>query len=125
MTTEQLIKERSLRLTILGSGYVGVPTAALFAEAGFHVAALDKKSEVVEAINSGISPINEPGLNDLVSRNVQAGRLKATLNSTEPLTQTDTVIISVQTPIDQNKKPNLSFLTKAPKMIDYQSWLTN
>jgi len=113
LTTEQLIKDRSLRLTILGSGYVGVPTAVLFAEAGFHVIALDKKSEVVEAINSGVSPINEAGLHELVSCNVQGGRLRATLNSTEALNQAEAVIISVQTPIDQNRKPNLSFLTEA------------
>lgn len=112
------IQNRSSHLTILGSGYVGLPTAALFADAGFHVIAIDIKPEVVKAVNSGASPINEPGLHELVSRNVQAGRLKATLNSTEPLTQTDTVIISVQTPIDLNKKPNLSFLTKALEEVE-------
>jgi len=107
------IRNRGLRLAVLGSGYVGLPTAALFADAGFHVIATDVKPEVVKAVNSGASPINEPGLHRLVSRNVQAGRLKATLNSTEALTQTDTVLISVQTPIDHKKKPNLSFLMKA------------
>ena len=113
---EKLLKDiqnRSLYLTVLGSGYVGLPTAALFADAGFHVIAIDVKPEVVKTVNSGASPINEPGLHKLVSRNVQAGRLKATLNSTEALTQADALIISIQTPIDQNKKPNLSFLTKA------------
>jgi len=107
------IQNRSLHLTVIGSGYVGLPTAALFADASFHVTAVDIKPEVVQTVNSGASPINEPGLHELISRNVQAGRLKATLNSTETLTQADTVIISVQTPIDQNKGPNLSFLTKA------------
>lgn len=107
------IQDKTFRLTILGSGYVGLPTAALFADTGFHVTAIDIRPEVVKTMNSGASPINEPGLNKLISRNVQAGRLKATLNSTEALTQADAVIVSVQTPIDQNKKPNLSFLTKA------------
>jgi len=113
---EKLVKDiqnRSLNLTVLGSGYVGLPTAALFADAGFHVTAIDIKPEVVKTVNSGASPINEPGLHKLVSRNVQAGRLKATLNSAKALTQADTIIISVQTPIDHNKKPNLSFLMKA------------
>jgi len=111
------IQDRSLRLTVLGSGYVGLPTAALFADAGFKVVAVDIKPEVVAAVNSGVSPINEPSLEEFVSRNVQAGRLKATLNSTEALTRADTVIISVQTPIDQNKKPNLSFLMEALKEV--------
>lgn len=107
------IQQRSLCLAVLGSGYVGLPTAALFADAGFHVIAVDIKSEVVKAVNSGASPVNEPGLKELISRNVQAGKLKATLNSAEALNQADAVIISVQTPIDENIKPNLSFLTKA------------
>jgi len=107
------IQNKSLRLTVLGSGYVGLPTATLFADAGFHITAVDIKPEVVEAVNSGVSPINEPGLNKLLLVNVQVGRLRATLNSTEALNQADTVIISVQTPIDQNKKQNLSFLMRA------------
>ena len=106
------IRKRILRLTILGSGYVGLPTAALFADAGFHVVAVDIKPEVVKTVNNGVSPIKEPELDELILRNVQAGRLRAT-SSLKILTQTDAVIVSVQTPIDQNKKPNLSFLMKA------------
>lgn len=111
------IQQRSLRLGVLGAGYVGLPTAALFADAGFHVIALDVKLEVVKAVNNGVSSINEPGLGELVSRNVQAGRLKATLNSAETLNQEDAVIISVQTPIGKNKKPNLCFLAKALESV--------
>ncbi|MHA1872568.1 MAG: nucleotide sugar dehydrogenase [Candidatus Heimdallarchaeaceae archaeon] len=107
------IRSKRLYVTVLGSGYVGLPAATLFADVGFHVIAIDVKPEVVKAVNNGISPINESGLHELIRRNVQAGRLKATLNSTEVLTKADAVIISVQTPINKNKKPNLSFLTKA------------
>ena len=107
------IRNRGLHLAVLGSGYVGLPTAALFAGTGFHVLAVDIKTEVVENINRGVSPINEPGLNELLSSNVQVGRLRATLNSTEALNHADAVLISVQTPIDKNKKPNLSFLLQA------------
>jgi len=109
----EAINRRSLRLAVVGSGYVGLPTAALFAETGFKVIAIDLKPEVVKAINNGLSPVNEPGLSKLVKRNVEASRLKATQNTTEALSQANSVIISVQTPIDKNKKPNLSFLTKA------------
>lgn len=107
------IQDRSLRLAVLGIGYVGLPTAALFANAGFQVIALDIKPKIVEAVNRGISPINEPGLKELLSSNVKTGRLRATLNSTEALNQSDVIIISVQTPIDRNKKPKLSFLMNA------------
>jgi UDP-N-acetyl-D-mannosaminuronic acid dehydrogenase len=116
-TLIEKIQQRSLRLAVLGTGYVGLPTAALFADKGFHVVALDVKLEVVEAVNNGISSINEPGLSELVSHNVKAGRLKATLNSAETLNQEDAVIISVQTPIGKNKKPNMCFLAKALESV--------
>jgi UDP-N-acetyl-D-mannosaminuronic acid dehydrogenase len=98
---------------VLGSGYVGLPTAALFADVGFDVTVVDIKSEIVESVNGGVSPINEPGLQELVLHNVKTGRLRAMLNSDATLSQEDVVIISVQTPIAKNKKPNLSFLMKA------------
>ena len=97
----------------MGSGYVGLPTATLFADAGFNVTVVDVQSKIVESVNMGISPINEYGLQELVMRNVQAGKLKAVLNSQATLNQEDAVIISVQTPIDKNKRPDLSFLIKA------------
>jgi len=107
------IQCRSLHIIVLGSGYVGLPTAVLFADAGFRVTAVDVKADVVKLVNSGISPINEPGLKEFISRNVDAGRLRAALNSDENLNQADAVIISIQTPIYKNKKPNLFFLKKA------------
>jgi len=81
---ERLVKsihDRSLRLSVLGSGYVGLLTAALFGDAGFSVEAVDVRREVVDAVNSGVSPVSEPGLQELVERNVLAGRLKSSLNS--------------------------------------------
>jgi len=107
------IQNRSLHIAVLGAGYVGLPTAALFADAGFHTTIVDLKPKNVKAVNSGKAPINEPGLNELISRTVQAGRLKAILNSAEALPQSGALIISVQTPINRRRKPNLSFLTKA------------
>ena len=65
-----MIQNGSLRLSVLGSGYVGLPTAALLAEAGFSVVAVN-----VESINSGISLIVDLGLQELVKRNVLVGRL--------------------------------------------------
>ena len=107
------IQDRCLRLTVLGSGYVGLPTAALFAEAGFSVVAVDVKRDVVELVNSGVSPVEEPGLQELVRRNVLAGRLKALLSSQVDLCEMDAVIISVQTPIYKDRRPNLTYLKRA------------
>jgi len=53
-------------------------TAALFSDAGFHVITIDIKPEIIKAVNKGINPINEPELDELILRNIQAGRLKAT-----------------------------------------------
>jgi UDP-N-acetyl-D-mannosaminuronic acid dehydrogenase len=104
------IQNRSLKLNVVGCGYVGLPTATLFADSGFNVTALDIKPEIVKTVNRKACPINEPGLRALLSRNVQFGRLKATLNFTDPINNSDVVIISVQTPIDKERQPNLSFL---------------
>ena len=111
------ITNKSLRLTVLGAGYVGLSTATMFAEAGFSVVAVDVNHEVVKLVNKGISPIKEPRLQELVKRNVVANRLKALLNSQVDLRKAEAVIISVQTPIYKNKKPNLSFLNKALKSV--------
>jgi UDP-N-acetyl-D-mannosaminuronic acid dehydrogenase len=99
------IRKRNLRLAVLGSGYVGLPTSALFAEAGFNVTAVDVKREIVEVVNRGLSPINEPELSELVKTNVEAGRLKASLVSEVDWGNIDAIIISVPTPIYRNKRP--------------------
>jgi UDP-N-acetyl-D-mannosaminuronic acid dehydrogenase len=107
------IQSRELPLTVLGAGYVGLPTAAILADAGFHVIALDTRSDIVKAVNNGASTVNEPGLKELISRNVRASRLRATSDVSDALNRAGAIVIAVQTPIDKNKKPDLSFLTKA------------
>jgi UDP-N-acetyl-D-mannosaminuronic acid dehydrogenase len=109
--------KKRLCLAVLGSGYVGLPTAALFAGAGFCVTAIDVKPAIVESVNQGISPINEPGLQELISKNVKAAKLNATFLSSATLKNKHVIIVAVQTPIDKNKKPNLSFLTSAIETI--------
>jgi UDP-N-acetyl-D-mannosaminuronic acid dehydrogenase len=113
----EAIKERRARIAVLGSGYVGLPTAAFFADIGFNVTAVDLQAEVVKSVNGGNSPFSEPGLQELVSKNVQKGKLKAILSSEATFLDQDVFIISVQTPIDQNKTPILSFLINAVKTI--------
>jgi UDP-N-acetyl-D-mannosaminuronic acid dehydrogenase len=111
------IAQKTAHIAILGSGYVGLPTAALFANAGFTVTAIDVQSDIVKSVNDGNSHINEPGLQKLVSRNVQAGKLKALLNNEATLKDEDVVIVSVQTPIDENKSPILSVLMNAIETV--------
>jgi UDP-N-acetyl-D-mannosaminuronic acid dehydrogenase len=111
------IQDRNLYLTVVGSGQVGLPTAALFANADFMVTAIDVKPTVVKAVNDGVSPIDEPGLQRLVSQNVQKGKLKAVLNFDVAFNKEDAVIFCVQTPIYARKKPNLSFLMRALRNV--------
>ena len=110
------IKARSLRLTVIGGGYVGLPTAALFANAGFHVDVSDTKPEIINMINSGSNFVKEPGLQDIVSVNVKAGRLRGRLNDID-YSKTNAFLIAVQTPMNEEKKPNLQYLLKCIKDI--------
>jgi len=111
--TLKRIRNRESPIVVLGTGYVGLTTAVLFANTNFNVTAIDVKKDIVEAINHGLCPIKETGLEDLLKLNVNAGRLKATLNATEALRMAEVIIICVQTPINKNKKPELRILTKA------------
>jgi len=111
------IKNRNLRLAVIGSGQIGLPTATLFANVGFTVTATDINSSVIENINKGICPFNEPNLQQLLSQNVERGKLNALLNSDMDLNKEDVIIIAVPTPIYANKKPKLSFLIDALRTI--------
>jgi len=111
------IKDKKARLAIIGSGYVGLPTSALFANAGFNVVAVDLKSNFVQNINEGISPIDEPGLQELISKTVKAGTLRASLSSKVSFKDQDVVIICVQTPVDKTKQPDFSYLKNAINRI--------
>lgn len=110
------IQNRLLNISVVGSGQVGLPTAALFAGAGFTVTATDVKKTVIETLNNGICPFKEPGLQKLISENVKKGKLKGVLNSNSDLKK-DVIILTVQTPIHKNKKPNMSYLMSALKHI--------
>jgi UDP-N-acetyl-D-mannosaminuronic acid dehydrogenase len=108
---------KDFHLVIMGSGYVGLTSAALFADAGFTITATDINPEIIKNIDSDTISINEPGLQELVSRNVLSGKLQALLNSNVKFEDKDAIIISTQTPIDENNKPNLSFLMKAVETV--------
>jgi len=83
---------------MIGAGYVGLVSGACFAEFGHNVTCLDKNEERVAALKSGEIPIYEPGLDDLVARNVKAGRLAFDTKSNGAIEEADTVFIAVGTP---------------------------
>jgi UDP-N-acetyl-D-mannosaminuronic acid dehydrogenase len=110
----QLIKERQAVLGVIGLGYVGLPVACMFAQAGFSVIGLDIKADRVAMINAGRSPIegNEPGLAELLENVIHQGNLRAT-NDYAELRQADMILIDVETPVDDQHKPQYVALKSA------------
>lgn len=111
------IKQKSATIAITGLGYVGLTTAALFAETGFYVIGSDIKMEVVNSVSSGKSYIKEPGINELVRKNVEKGRLRATHDVLEAAQEADIDIVCVQTPLNDKNEPDQSFVEKACESI--------
>lgn len=112
------VENKTARLAVIGLGYVGLPVAAMFAEAGFDVIGVEIIPERVEKINKGISPIegDEPGLADLLSRVIQSGRLHATVKY-EDLRDCDILLIDVETPVDDHNIPRYEALRSALKSL--------
>ena len=94
-----------MKVAVIGMGYVGVPIAAALADAGNKVVGIDVLPEKIELINKGKAPIGgkEPGLDDIVKRNVQRKRLRASMDYGECRTA-KAVIVSVETPINDKTK---------------------
>ncbi|MEM1581519.1 MAG: nucleotide sugar dehydrogenase [Candidatus Bathyarchaeia archaeon] len=104
-------------VTVVGCGRMGLPTACLFADVGFRVICFDINPNVVDQISKGVSPFLEPGLNSLIKKNLSEGRLSATSDAKAAFSKSDVIIISVDTPIDEKKKPNYSNLENACRDI--------
>lgn len=102
-------------LSVIGLGYIGLPTAAMFASAGVQVVGVDISQHVVDAVNGGRAHIEEGNLDELVERCVQTGKLRAT-SVPEPA---DVFIIAVPTPIELGEipAPDLSYVRKAGESI--------
>jgi UDPglucose 6-dehydrogenase len=87
-----------MRIVMIGSGYVGLVSGACFSDFGHHVCCVDKDASKVEALRAGRIPIFEPGLDELVAKNVAAGRLEFALDLAGALPEADAVFIAVGTP---------------------------
>jgi len=85
-------------MTFIGHGYVGLVTATVFAELGNTVHVIGHTPEKIEKLKKGMLPIYEPGLEELVKRNVKAGRLLFTLDYNPAIPESDVIFIAVGTP---------------------------
>ena len=106
-----------MKLTLIGTGYVGLVTGTCFAEVGHHVICVDNDAEKVKILRDGGIPIYEPGLAELVKKNVAEGRLSFTSNTPEGVAQSDVIFIAVPTPPMADGSVDLSFIEKVAREI--------
>ncbi len=99
-----------MKITMIGTGYVGLVTGTCFAESGNEVTCLDINARKIEMLNRGEIPIYEPGLSELVQRNLKAKRLTFTTEFSEPITSAKCVFIAVGTPQGDDGSADLSAL---------------
>jgi UDPglucose 6-dehydrogenase len=107
----------SSKLTIIGTGYVGLVTGACFAEVGHQVNCVDNNREKVELLQRGGIPIYEPGLEELVRKNVAAGRLSFTDSTQQGVHNSDVIFIAVPTPPQADGSVDLSFIESVAREI--------
>ena len=105
------------QICVVGVGYVGLVTAACFADLGNRVSALDVNEQRVENLKKGIMPIYEPGLEELVARNVKAGRITFTTSYKDALKGAEYAFIAVGTPSGAKGEADLQYVSAAAKSI--------
>src|ERR1051325_839629 len=104
-------------LSIIGSGYVGLVTGACFADVGHNVICVDNDARKIETLRAGHVPIYEPGLEELITRNVSAHRLHFSGSIEEAVEKSQIVFIAVPTPQQPNGSVDLSFIEKVAREI--------
>ena len=114
-----------MKLTIIGTGYVGLVTGTCFAEVGHQVVCVDNDAAKIKLLKEGGIPIYEPGLEELVRKNTAAGRLSFTASTAEGVQKSDVIFIAVPTPPQPDGSVDLSFIERvardiAAAMSDYK-----
>jgi len=107
------LKSGLFTVEVVGLGWMGLPLACLFAQAGARVIGADQNSSLVKTINSGKSPINEEGLPELLAKAIRSGKLSATTDTAEASSKSDVIAITVPTLIDHHKKPDYGHVEEA------------
>ena len=106
-----------MKLTVFGSGYVGLVTATCFAEMGHTVIVIDTDQKKIENLNHGISPIYEPGLDEMIASNMHAGRLLFSQDAQLGVTASDILFIAVGTPPGEDGSADMSFVIQVAETI--------
>ena len=106
-----------MKIAIVGTGYVGLVTGTCFAEIGVNVVCVDTNADKIEALKKGIIPIYETGLEEMVHRNLKAGRLTFTTSLPSCLNEVDVVFCAVGTPPDEDGSADLSYVLEVARTI--------
>src|ERR1700745_1423999 len=106
-----------MRVTIFGSGYVGLVTGACLADAGNHVVCVDVDAGKIERLNRGEIPIHEPGLDALIKRNAEAGRIEFTTDAAKGVEHGLFQLIAVGTPPDEDGSADLRYVLEVARSI--------
>ncbi len=99
-----------MKIAIVGSGYVGLVTGACFSEVGIDVVCVDINQKKIDDLNNGIIPIYEPGLEEMLLRNVKKNRLSFTTNIAEAIKDCEVLFIAVGTPPDEDGSADLKYV---------------
>ncbi len=106
-----------MKVTVIGTGYVGLVTGACFAEVGIDVTCVDIDKKKIDNLNKGIIPIWEPGLEPMVKRNYEAGRLHFTTDLSDVIEDTDVVFGAVGTPPDEDGSADLKYVLDVARSV--------
>ena len=106
-----------MNIAIVGTGYVGLVSGTCFADTGANVTCVDVDANKIERLKEGIIPIYEPGLDELVKKNVAAGRLKFTTDLASVLNDVEIVFSAVGTPPDEDGSADLKYVLQVAKTI--------
>lgn len=106
-----------MKISVVGTGYVGLVTGTCFAEVGIDVHCVDIDKKKIDNLNIGILPIWEPGLEDMVKRNYEKGRLHFTTNLSETLKDCDVIFSAVGTPPDEDGSADLKYVLDVAREV--------
>lgn len=106
-----------MKIVVAGTGYVGLVTGVCLSEVGHSVTCTDIDATKIQLLNNGVSPIYEPGLNDMINKNLKKGSLLFTTNMEMAYSEADIIFIAVGTPENLDGSANLTYIYKVAKTI--------
>ena len=112
------LKNKSLKVCVVGIGRIGLPTALSFAKAGLQTVGMDINEQLVDSLNKGIFPLkDEPGYEDIFNNVIKNGNFSATTDINKAISKSDIILLSLPTPMSEENIPNYSALESVCKQL--------